>query len=82
MLLKRILVYYLWIVHDQNGDFIQYDFLEEVLFSSKYKSRMEYLTPCHVVVMMNEDPGRSKLSSDHYNIVKLNLSPKRKKKRP
>ena len=59
----------------KQGEFIQYDFLEEVknglVFSSKYESRMKYLCPCHVVVMMNEDPDPTKLSSDRYNIIRL-----------
>jgi len=56
----------------KQGDFIQYDFLEEVknglIFSGKYESRMKYLAPCHVVVMMNEQPDKQKLSSDRYDV--------------
>lgn len=60
----------------KQGDFIQYDFLEELkngrIFNTKYESRMlEFPTP-HVVVMMNEDPDMTKLSEDRYRIFKLN----------
>jgi len=56
----------------KQGDYLQYDFLEEVkngyVFSTKYESRMKTLSPCHVVVSMNEEPDLTKLSSDRYNI--------------
>lgn len=60
----------------KQGEFIQYDFLEEVkngrVFSGKYESNMKELDPCHVVVMMNEMPDMTKLSEDRYDIIPLN----------
>jgi len=57
----------------KQGDFVQYDFLEDVkngrIFSGKYESCMKYLNRCHVVVMMNEQPDMTKLSEDRYEIV-------------
>jgi hypothetical protein len=59
----------------KQGDFIQYDFLEDVkngyIFSSKYESRMKTIGDCHVVVLMNEQPDMSKLSADRYKIIKV-----------
>jgi hypothetical protein len=56
----------------KQGEFIQYDFLEQVkdgrLYSSKYESRMKLFTVPHVVVLMNERPDMTKLSSDRYDI--------------
>lgn len=60
----------------KQGDFIQYDFLEDVkngyVFSGKYESKMKILAKVHVVVNMNEYPDMSKLSRDRYNIINLN----------
>lgn len=59
----------------KQGDYLQYDFLEEVkngyVFSSKYESRLKCLKPCHVVVSMNEEPDLTKLSFDRYDIRRL-----------
>lgn len=59
----------------KQGDYIQYDFLEDVkngyVFCSKYESKIKYLQPCHVVVFMNEDPDMNKLSRDRYVIKRL-----------
>jgi len=59
----------------KQGDFIQYDFLEEVkngmVFSPKYESVLKKFNTPHVVVMMNEEPDMSKLSNDRYNIIRL-----------
>jgi Putative viral replication protein len=59
----------------KQGDFIQYDFLEEVkngyVFSSKYESRFKQYGKVHVVVLMNELPDMTKLSQDRYNIIRL-----------
>lgn len=56
----------------KQGEFIQYDFLEEIknglIFSGKYESKMKYLSPIHVVVMMNEQPDKTKLSNDRWDI--------------
>ena len=59
----------------KQGEFVQYDFLEDVkngyVFSTKYESRVKQLQRCHVVVLMNEDPDLSKLSVDRYKITRL-----------
>lgn len=59
----------------KQGEYLQYDFLEEVkngyVFSSKYESRLKRLNPCHVVVSMNEEPDLTKLSFDRYDIRRL-----------
>ncbi len=70
---KRI--YFLDCPRSKQGDFIQYDFLEEVknglVFSSKYESELKSFAPPHVVVFMNERPDMSKLSIDRYKIINL-----------
>lgn len=59
----------------KQGEFIQYDFLEDVkngyVFCSKYESKVKQLGLCHVVVFMNEDPDMNKLSKDRYCIRKI-----------
>mgnify|MGYP000694381367 CR=1 FL=1 len=59
----------------KQGEFLQYDFLEQVkdgyVFSSKYESRVKTLSKCHVVVMMNEEPDMLKLSADRYEITRI-----------
>lgn len=60
----------------KQGEFIQYDFLEDVkngqIFSPKYNSGMKRLRmKPHVVVMMNEPPDEEKLSRDRYLIYDL-----------
>lgn len=59
----------------KNGEFIQYDFLEDVkngyVFSSKYESRIKKLGKVHVVVLMNEQPDMTKLSADRYKVINL-----------
>lgn len=63
----------------KQGEFLQYDFLEDVkngyIFSSKYESRCKQMQPCHVVVFMNEEPDMNKLSKDRYCIRRVNLEP-------
>lgn len=60
----------------KQGEFIQYDFLEDIkngyVFSSKYESRVKTFAPMHVVVNMNEDPDLTKLSLDRYDILNIN----------
>lgn len=60
----------------KQGEFIQYDFLEEVkngyVFSTKYESELKVLETPHVVVLMNEHPHMDKLSADRYKIIVLN----------
>ena len=59
----------------KQGDFIQYDFLEDCkngyVFSTKYESRVKQLKRIHVVVLMNEMPDQTKLSADRYVIVNI-----------
>ena len=59
----------------KQGEFIQYDFLEELkngfIFSPKYESRVKTLRTPHVVVLMNEYPDLEKLSADRYSITTL-----------
>lgn len=59
----------------KQGEYLQYDFLEEVkngrVFCPKYESRMKRLAKCHVVVMMNEHPDLTKLSDDRYSILTI-----------
>lgn len=59
----------------KQGEFIQYDFLEDVkngyVFSTKYESRVKTLDNVHVVVNMNETPDMSKLSADRYHIIDI-----------
>lgn len=61
----------------KQGEFIQYDFLEDVkngfVFSSKYESRCKTLDKCHVVVNMNEMPEMTKLSADRYDIRQVSV---------
>lgn len=57
----------------KQGEYIQYDFLEDVkngrVFSGKYESGMKHLNNVHIVVMMNEQPDMNKLSADRYVII-------------
>lgn len=59
----------------KQGEFIQYDFLEDIkngyVFSSKYESRVKQLDQVHVVVMMNEMPDLNKLSADRYKVIEI-----------
>lgn len=61
----------------KQGDFLQYDFLEDVkngyVFCSKYESRVKQMSLCHVVVFMNEEPDLNKLSKDRYVIRRVNM---------
>lgn len=56
----------------KQGEFIQYDFLEELkngrVLNTKYESRVIEFQLCHVVVMMNEIPNLTALSKDRYQI--------------
>jgi len=59
----------------KQGEFIQYDFLEDLkngfVFSPKYESRVKTYEPLHVVVNMNESPDDAKLSADRYDIINI-----------
>lgn len=54
-------------------ELLQYGFLEAVkdgmVFSGKYNSRTKRIGLCHVVVLMNQEPDRSKLSEDRIIII-------------
>jgi len=56
-------------------DYLNYSFLEAIkdgiVFSPKYESRVRYLGPVHIVVMMNHAPDYNKLSFDRYNVINL-----------
>jgi hypothetical protein len=69
-------VFFLDCPRSKQGDFIQYDFLEELkngyVFSPKYESQVKKLKTPHVVVLMNENPDESKLSADRYHKIVLN----------
>lgn len=68
-------VFFMDCPRSKQGDFIQYDFLEELkngmIFSPKYRSRVKTLATPHVVVLMNEHPDMTKLSQDRYSITVL-----------
>lgn len=59
----------------KQADFIQYDFLEDLkngrVFSPKYESIMKTYEPMHIVVCMNEEPDRTKLSADRYKVINI-----------
>lgn len=71
----RIRVLFVDAPRSKQGEYLQYDFLEEVkngyIFSGKYESRIKQLDKVHVVVMMNEMPDLEKLSADRYDIVEV-----------
>lgn len=58
------------------GEFIQYSIFEQLkdrmIFSPKYDSRSKVLPQnVHVVVFMNEEPDRNKMSRDRYRVINL-----------
>lgn len=59
------------------AEVLQYHFLEDVkdgrVHNSKYESYTKVLGPCHVIVMLNEHPDKTKLSLDRY--VEFELLP-------
>jgi Putative viral replication protein len=59
----------------KQGEYLQYDFLEDVkngyVFCPKYESSIKYLGPMHIIVMMNESPDLTKLSLDRYDIREI-----------
>ena len=68
-------VFFIDCPRSKQGEYIQYDFLEELkngyVFSPKYESRAKKLATPHIVVCMNEMPDQSKLSADRYSIIRL-----------
>jgi hypothetical protein len=57
---------------------VQYQIFEQIkngaVFDSKFNSQMKRLKPVHLIVFMNEQPDRSVLSADRYNIVNMDAS--------
>lgn len=74
-LLLGLRVVFLDAPRSKQGEFIQYDFLEDLkngfVFSPKYESRIKTYEPLHVVVNMNESPDPTKLSEDRYEIINI-----------
>lgn len=68
-------VFFLDAPRSKQGEYIQYDFLEDLkngyVFSTKYESRIKKYEPMHIVVNMNENPDRTKLSADRYDIIQI-----------
>lgn len=66
-------VVFLDVARSKQGEFVQYDFLEEVkngyIFSPKYTSFFKTYGSLHVVVTTNEFPDMTKLSADRYKII-------------
>lgn len=67
-------VFFIDAPRSKQGEFIQYDFLEELkngyILSGKYESTHIRLTHIpHVIVLMNEEPDHSKLSADRYEVI-------------
>ena len=62
----------------KQGEFIQYDFLEDVkngyVLAPKYESRFKRLGKVHIIVMMNEMPDVTKISEDRLVIYDLTPS--------
>ena len=60
----------------QQVEYMNYSFLESVkdglVFSNKYESGLKQLGKCHVVILMNQYPDMTLLSSDRYHITELN----------
>jgi hypothetical protein len=70
-----LMVLFLDAPHSRQGGYIQYDFLEEVkngyVFSKKYESEVKIYAPIHVVVNINKEPDRTKLSPDRYHVINI-----------
>lgn len=75
MLQPNLKVLFLDAPRAKNGDYIQYDFLEDLkngrVFSPKYESIMKTYEPMHIVVFMNEEPDRTKLSADRFKVINV-----------
>lgn len=69
-------IFFLDCPRSKQQEFIQYDFLEQLkdgrMFVAKYDSYMKEFIRPHVVVLMNEMPDETKLSSDRYDIRVIN----------
>ena len=75
MLAPALRVIFLDAPRAKQAEFIQYDFLEDLkngrVFSPKYESIMKTYEPMHIVVCMNEEPDRTKLSEDRYKVIHI-----------
>ena len=73
MLTPELKTVFLDCPRSKQGEYIQYDFLEDLkngeVFNTKYESRMLQFRVPHVVVMMNESPDDTKLSDDRYKRI-------------
>ena len=62
----------------KQGEFLQYDFLEEIkngnVFSGKYEPVQKRFPSPHVVVAMNEHPNMELLSEDRYEVLVVSPS--------
>ncbi len=61
----------------KQGEFLQYDFLEQIKDGMVSSYKYTCVNKCfphkvHVVVMMNQDPDMTKLSTDRYVLINLN----------
>lgn len=68
--------FFLFDIPRSQSEFLQYSILEQLkdrlVFSPKYVSRTKTLTHTpHVVVFMNEEPDRNKLSHDRYTVLNI-----------
>lgn len=68
--------FFLFDVPRSQSEFLQYSVLEQLkdrmVFSPKYSSRSKILSYVpHVVVFMNEEPDRNKLSADRYHVINV-----------
>lgn len=57
-------------------EYLPYTFMEELkdglVMSSKYESCVKRYGPVHVVVLLNQDPDMTALSTDRYDVIDLN----------
>lgn len=66
--------YFFFDLPRSQSEYLQYSVLEQLkdqqVFSPKYHSKMKRITNRpHVVVFMNEEPDRNKLSGDRYQVI-------------
>lgn len=69
--------YFLFDLPRSQSEYLQYSVLEQLkdqqIFSPKYNSKMKRIAHRpHVVVFMNEEPDRNKLSADRYQVINWN----------
>lgn len=68
-------VYFIDAPRSKQGEYLQYDFLEELkngyIARMKYQSRFVRQRSAHVVVLMNEEPDYTKLSADRFDVIHI-----------